>query len=166
MYSLQSYSLQSDLCRASDFKGVGLKKKGKEELDVFPGDSSLRYCLCLSSQYSISRCEYPLLHAIVVLCAQVRAIEEEEYCLIPMGGVLPAHPQRVLGVGGTAGMVHPSTGFMMSRMLGAVPVIADGIIEQLTSTQSTDGVPTCDGMLPHCDSPPSLDLLMAYRTFM
>jgi hypothetical protein len=27
-----------------------------------------------------------------------------------MGGVLPTHPQRVLGIGGTAGMVHPSTG--------------------------------------------------------
>ena len=27
-----------------------------------------------------------------------------------MGGVLPRHPQRVLGIGGTAGMVHPSTG--------------------------------------------------------
>ena len=31
-------------------------------------------------------------------------------CLIPMGGVLPTHPQRVLGIGGTAGMVLPSTG--------------------------------------------------------
>ena len=38
------------------------------------------------------------------------AMEEEEYCLIPMGGVLPRIPQRVLGIGGTAGMVHPSTG--------------------------------------------------------
>ena len=44
------------------------------------------------------------------LCAQIRAVEEEEYCLIPMGGVLPRVPQRVLGIGGTAGMVHPSTG--------------------------------------------------------
>ena len=39
-----------------------------------------------------------------------RSIEEDEYCLIPMGGVLPRVPQRVLGIGGTAGMVHPSTG--------------------------------------------------------
>lgn len=27
-----------------------------------------------------------------------------------MGGALPTLPQRVLGLGGTAGMVHPSTG--------------------------------------------------------
>ncbi|CAI5951060.1 unnamed protein product [Closterium sp. NIES-65] len=40
---------------------------------------------------------------------KVNAITEQEYCLIPMGGVLPDMPQRVLGIGGTAGMVHPST---------------------------------------------------------
>ncbi len=46
---------------------------------------------------------------------QVTKVEEEEYCLIPMGGVLPTHPQRVLGIGGTAGMVHPSTGALGVR---------------------------------------------------
>ncbi|KAK9845376.1 hypothetical protein WJX81_004833 [Elliptochloris bilobata] len=61
----------------------------------------------------------------------VTAVEEEEYCLIPMGGVLPRLPQRVLGIGGTAGMVHPSTGYMVSRMLGAAPVLADAVVEQL-----------------------------------
>ena len=46
-----------------------------------------------------------------VTCGRAcRSIEEDEYCLIPMGGVLPRVPQRVLGIGGTAGMVHPSTG--------------------------------------------------------
>lgn len=63
---------------------------------------------------------------------KVTKIEEEEYCLIPMGGVLPKHPQRVLGLGGTAGMVHPSTGFMMSRMMGMAPTVADAIIDQLS----------------------------------
>lgn len=114
-----------------------------------------------------------------ILLLQVKSIEEEEYCLIPMGGVLPQHPQRVLALGGTAGMVHPSTGeqlarcidalrvcmmpvdmlllptavqpngtaqpnnqlnclyrtagFMVSRMLGAAPTVADAIIDQLCS---------------------------------
>nr|ANY98896.1 chloroplast lycopene beta-cyclase [Dunaliella salina]QIW94443.1 carotene synthesis related protein [Dunaliella salina] len=63
---------------------------------------------------------------------KVTKVEDEEYCLIPMGGVLPQHPQRVLGIGGTAGMVHPSTGFMMTRMLGSAPVVADAIIDQLS----------------------------------
>jgi hypothetical protein len=53
---------------------------------------------------------------------QVKSIEEEEYCLIPMGGVLPTHPQRVLGIGGTAGMVHPSTGEPNEQSAFAVAV--------------------------------------------
>ncbi len=59
----------------------------------------------------------------IFLLLQVTKIEEEEYCLIPMGGVLPKHPQRVIAVGGSAGMVHPSTGFMMARMLGIAPTV-------------------------------------------
>lgn len=64
---------------------------------------------------------------------QIKSIEEEEYCLIPMGGALPTYPQRVLGIGGTAGMVHPSTGYMVARMLGAAPALADAIVDQLSA---------------------------------
>ena len=73
---------------------------------------------------------------------QVKYIVEEEYCLIPMGGALPVHGQRVLGIGGTAGMVHPSTGYMVARTLGAVPQLADRIVDELSKRSdqcSTDG---------------------------
>eukprot|EP00210_Caulerpa_lentillifera_P003218 g3074.t1 len=66
---------------------------------------------------------------------EILSRDEEEYCSIPMGGVLPQNPQSVLGIGGTAGMVHPSTGYMISRMLGAVPVLADSIIDQLDASK-------------------------------
>lgn len=62
---------------------------------------------------------------------KVLSIEEEEYCLIPMGGVLPSIPQRVLGIGGTAGMVHPSTGYMVARTLATAPLLADAIVQKL-----------------------------------
>eukprot|EP01024_Parvocaulis_polyphysoides_P043534 TRINITY_DN39917_c0_g1_i6.p1 TRINITY_DN39917_c0_g1~~TRINITY_DN39917_c0_g1_i6.p1 ORF type:complete len:383 (+),score=49.32 TRINITY_DN39917_c0_g1_i6:484-1632(+) len=65
------------------------------------------------------------------LGVKVNSVEEEEFCLIPMGGVLPKVPQRVLGIGGTAGMVHPSTGYMVARSLGAVPSLADSIVEEI-----------------------------------
>lgn len=68
---------------------------------------------------------------------EVLSRDEEEYCSIPMGGVLPQNPQEVLGIGGTAGMVHPSTGYMISRMLGAVPVLADSIIDQLAASKTS-----------------------------
>ena len=48
---------------------------------------------------------------------KVKSVSEEEYCLIPMGGVLPTFPQRTLGIGGTGGMVHPSTGNLLSNVL-------------------------------------------------
>jgi hypothetical protein len=55
----------------------------------------------------------------------VTAVEEEECCLIPMGGVLPRLPQRVLGIGGTAGMVHPSTGAWPLQAT-CVPALCEG----------------------------------------
>jgi len=58
---------------------------------------------------------------------KVKAVEDEEYCLIPMGGVLPKIPQQTIGIGGTAGMVHPATGYMVSKSLGQAPVLVDAI---------------------------------------
>ncbi|CAL9061945.1 unnamed protein product [Musa banksii] len=48
-----------------------------------------------------------------------------------MDGPLPLLPQRVVGIGGTAGMVHPSTGCMIARTLAAAPVVANSIVEYL-----------------------------------
>lgn len=65
------------------------------------------------------------------LGVRLKRVDEEEYCLIPMGGVLPKLPQRTLGVGGTAGMVHPSTGFMVSKTLLSVRGLVDTLAEEL-----------------------------------
>ncbi|KAH7428214.1 hypothetical protein KP509_10G080900 [Ceratopteris richardii] len=66
----------------------------------------------------------------------VKSIEEVEKCVIPMGGPLPVMPQRVVGIGGTAAMVHPSTGYMVARTLAAAPIVASAIVERLGSNQS------------------------------
>lgn len=70
---------------------------------------------------------------------KVKAIEEDEHCVIPMGGPLPVLPQRVVGIGGTAGMVHPSTGYMVARTLAAAPIVADSIVRNLGSNGSLAG---------------------------
>ncbi|KAM3288684.1 lycopene beta cyclase, chloroplastic [Capsicum chacoense] len=67
---------------------------------------------------------------------KVKSIEEDERCVIPMGGPLPVIPQRVVGIGGTAGMVHPSTGYMVARTLAAAPVVANAIIQHLGSEKN------------------------------
>nr|BAD02729.1 putative lycopene beta cyclase [Cryptomeria japonica]BAD02732.1 putative lycopene beta cyclase [Cryptomeria japonica]BAD02736.1 putative lycopene beta cyclase [Cryptomeria japonica]BAD02737.1 putative lycopene beta cyclase [Cryptomeria japonica]BAD02759.1 putative lycopene beta cyclase [Cryptomeria japonica] len=70
---------------------------------------------------------------------KVRSIEEDEKCYIPMGGPLPVIPQRVVGIGGTAGMVHPSTGYMVARTLAAAPVLASSIVKYLNSENRLHG---------------------------
>ncbi|KAK4797083.1 hypothetical protein SAY86_029409 [Trapa natans] len=70
---------------------------------------------------------------------KVKAIEEDEHCVIPMGGPLPVLPQRVVGIGGTAGMVHPSTGYMVARTLAAAPIVANSIVNYLGSDKGLLG---------------------------
>ncbi|XP_052172517.1 lycopene beta cyclase, chloroplastic [Diospyros lotus] len=70
---------------------------------------------------------------------KVKSIEEDEHCVIPMGGPLPVLPQRVVGIGGTAGMVHPSTGYMVARTLAAAPIVANSIVQYLGSGRHLSG---------------------------
>lgn len=70
---------------------------------------------------------------------RVTSIEEDERCVIPMGGPLPVIPQRVVGIGGTAGMVHPSTGYMVARTLAAAPIVANAIVRYLGSENNGFG---------------------------
>uniref|UniRef100_A0A2N9F6J8 lycopene beta-cyclase n=1 Tax=Fagus sylvatica TaxID=28930 RepID=A0A2N9F6J8_FAGSY len=70
---------------------------------------------------------------------KVKSIEEDERCVIPMGGPLPVLPQRVVGIGGTAGMVHPSTGYMVARTLAAAPIVANAIVRYLGSDEGLPG---------------------------
>ncbi|CAL6390590.1 unnamed protein product [Bathycoccus prasinos] len=87
------------------------------------------------------------------LGVKVTRVEEEEYCLIPMGGVLPAFPQRTLGIGGTAGMVHPSTGFMVAKTMRSANVLVDAIFEALRAGKSgMDAADLVDESIPASDS--------------
>eukprot|EP00873_Tetraselmis_striata_P010501 jgi/Tetstr1/430765/TSEL_020550.t1 len=70
----------------------------------------------------------------------VKKITEEEYCLIPMGGELPKVPQRTLAVGGAAGLVHPSTGYMVNRALSTAPTVADKIVDVLDRATGREGL--------------------------
>jgi lycopene cyclase-like protein len=51
----------------------------------------------------------------------------EERCWIPMGGPVPDMRQRVVGFGGAAGMVHPATGYLLTRVLERAPHLADTV---------------------------------------
>jgi lycopene cyclase-like protein len=51
----------------------------------------------------------------------------EEFCRIPMGLNLPKKTQRILGYGSAASMVHPASGFQVSRALTLAPAVAENI---------------------------------------
>ncbi|KAL4591747.1 hypothetical protein LXL04_004718 [Taraxacum kok-saghyz] len=72
---------------------------------------------------------------------KVKRVIESEKCLIPMGGPLPKIPQSVMGIGGTAGLAHPSTGYMVARTLALAPILAESIVECLGSTRMIRGQP-------------------------
>ena len=58
------------------------------------------------------------------------AVEEVERCVIPMDTPRPP-PQRVLALGGAAGMVHPATGYSVATSLRLAPLLARAIASGL-----------------------------------
>ncbi|MEB3321458.1 MAG: lycopene cyclase family protein [Synechococcaceae cyanobacterium] len=62
---------------------------------------------------------------------QVREVEHEEFCLFPMNPALPDPRQRVVGFGGAASMVHPSSGYMVGGLLRRAPDLAAAIAATL-----------------------------------
>jgi len=70
---------------------------------------------------------------------RVKRVLDDEKCLIPMGGPLPRIPQNVMAIGGTSGVVHPSTGYMVARTMAVAPLVAVAIAECLGSTRMIRG---------------------------
>eukprot|EP00180_Rhodochaete_pulchella_P002538 Plantae.Rhodophyta-Rhodochaete_pulchella.ctg3890.p2 GENE.Plantae.Rhodophyta-Rhodochaete_pulchella.ctg3890~~Plantae.Rhodophyta-Rhodochaete_pulchella.ctg3890.p2 ORF type:complete len:286 (-),score=69.29 Plantae.Rhodophyta-Rhodochaete_pulchella.ctg3890:220-975(-) len=71
------------------------------------------------------------------LGVKVKSVLEEEFCLIPMGGKMPVRGQRILAFGGSAGLVHPSTGYMVTNMLFMSSKMAAWIADQLGDEDNT-----------------------------
>lgn len=54
-------------------------------------------------------------------------VVSEERCLIPMGLPVPDRGQRVVGIGGSASMVHPASGYLLGATLAAAPRLAAAV---------------------------------------
>lgn len=62
---------------------------------------------------------------------QVKHVVEEEWSYIPVGGPLPLPDQPVVAFGAAAGLVHPATGYSLTRSLREAPGMADAIAAAL-----------------------------------
>lgn len=90
---------------------------------------------------SFQECKDRCFRRLEYLGIKVDKVVEEEYCYIPMGGALPARDQRILAFGGSAAMVHPSTGYHICRMLMGATDAARAIRKEL---DALDGKPNID----------------------
>nr|ATD53291.1 lycopene beta-cyclase [Campylaephora kondoi] len=61
----------------------------------------------------------------------VQDVQDEEFCLIPMGGEMPDLRQRVVAFGGSAALVHPATGYMIARALKLADQAAEIISQEV-----------------------------------
>ncbi|KAL7471928.1 hypothetical protein ACHAXS_012243 [Conticribra weissflogii] len=102
---------------------------------VFFEETSLVARPAVSFRECRERCAKRLEHLGIV----VEEIEEEEYCYIPMGGALPARDQRVVGFGGAAAMVHPSTGYHLCRAMMGAGAVARAVRDELHASSSGRG---------------------------
>jgi lycopene beta-cyclase len=97
---------------------------------IFFEETSLVARPAMSFQDCKDRCYKRLKH----LGITVTKVHEEEFCYIPMGGALPAKDQRIIGLGGAAAMVHPSTGYHLCRCMMGASDMAAIIIKELKAS--------------------------------
>ncbi|KXZ48182.1 hypothetical protein GPECTOR_30g278 [Gonium pectorale] len=65
--------------------------------------------------------------SLTALTTKDGRIHEEEWSYIPVGGPLPLASQSVTAFGAAANLVHPATGFSVSRSFREAPGVADEI---------------------------------------
>ena len=67
---------------------------------------------------------------------KVKKVHFEERYSFPMGGPLPRRGQRVVGVGATARMVHPASGYMVGYALRCIPAMVEAAARGLQQFKS------------------------------
>ena len=107
----------------------------------FVEETSLALAPALSFEVLHQRLKRRLAHR----GAKVQEVQHVEHCLFPMNPSLPFQHQRVVGFGGSASMVHPSSGYLVGSLLRRAPDLATAIAKGLDprgdrSQDAADGV--------------------------
>lgn len=63
---------------------------------------------------------------------KVTEVHEEEWSYIPVGGPLPLPNQPITAFGAAANLIHPATGFSVSRSFREAPLLADEVVSALS----------------------------------
>ncbi|KAL3654907.1 hypothetical protein CASFOL_000693 [Castilleja foliolosa] len=112
-------------------------------LYVMPFDSNLVFleetCIVGRPVPSHAEIKNRMVARLKHLGIRVRAVIEDEKCVIPMGGPLPKIPQGVMAIGGNSGIVHPTSGYTLARTMALAPVVAEMIVVCLGSPRMIRG---------------------------
>ncbi|XP_068650229.1 lycopene epsilon cyclase, chloroplastic [Aristolochia californica] len=95
---------------------------------------------CLASKHAMpfDLLKEKLLLRFETMGIQVTKVYEEEWSYIPLGGSLPETGQKNLAFGAAASMVHPTTGYSVSRSLSEAPTYASAIANILKGENYSD----------------------------
>ena len=77
------------------------------------------------------RLETRLEHRLQSRSIEIHDVLETEHVSIPMDPPLPDRPQRTLGFGATSGMVHPASGFSVTRSLRRASDVAGALADSM-----------------------------------
>lgn len=87
----------------------------------------------------LARLEHRLRRRLAHHDAEPVGEPREERVWIPLDSPVPA-PQRVVGLGGAASMVHPATGYLLTSVLHAAPRLARAVATVLRDPQAPPDV--------------------------
>lgn len=88
---------------------------------------------CLVSKYPLSFnvLKRRLDRRIKAMGLEIKYIYDEEWSYIPVGGPLPLRNQNITAFGAAANLIHPATGYSLTRSLKNAPHMAKVIRESL-----------------------------------
>lgn len=94
-------------------------------------------CLAARPAMPFSILKQRLQRRLATLGVRYTVMHEEEWSYIPVGGSLPLTNQQRLGFGAAAAMVHPATGYSITRSLTEAPKYAAALAEALRANRTS-----------------------------
>lgn len=115
--------------------------RGEDELPTFLYAQPLSHdqvfleetTLIRSPEVPISELRTRLFQRLSRMGIDVVDVADEEHCRIRMMGPRPIFGQQAVGFGAAAGMVHPASGYQLSRLPAAAEAVADALEANLSA---------------------------------
>lgn len=96
-------------------------------------------CLVTKPALPFSVLQRRLERRLAALNIKVKKVHDTEWSYIPVGGPLPARGQAISAFGASANMIHPATGYSLTRSMQEAVAMADHLTGLLKGTDRSNG---------------------------